>query len=398
MSSSECLVSDPVPGREREMAWAARVYAARALWDEEYLLAGPGATIRQASSQDHAATLASWSAALAALGHLDEAGRLACQGRRVAWLAGSSPALLASLDCAELPAWRGDGPATQRAAARQAAAAAELGRADLENAATAALMTLHLSRCQYAAAFSGAAQLAHADLGGLGRQALSVLVEAGSRLGRRDAAERALGRLRPCARAAGTAWALGVLARCEALLAGDDAAADSYEQAITLLDTTSVISERAHARLLYGEWLRRRRQRGAARGRLGEARQLFREMGAAEFARRADRELAATSPPGQGRSRLAPFTAPTLTLAEQRVAELAAAGSTNKEIAAELFVSRRTVDHHLRNTYGKLGVNSRRQLGSVLPGPVGSLLPVNTSAAVGRCSAAILAASAAGMP
>jgi DNA-binding CsgD family transcriptional regulator len=180
--------------------------------------------------------------------------------------------------------------------------------------------------------------------------------------------ERALSELRSRATASGTAWALGVLSGCEALLAADDEAPGAYERSIALLDTTGVISERARARLLYGEWLRRRRQRAAARTWLSAASRLFRQMGAAGFADRAQRELDATQPPGTRWDLPSPQAGkPRLTLAERRVAELAAAGATNKEIATELFVSRRTVDHHLRNIYGKLGVSSRRQLGAALP-------------------------------
>jgi DNA-binding CsgD family transcriptional regulator len=357
-------------------AGTALIYAARALWDDQYLLAWPGPGGQAApperalsgmSSHDLASTLAAWSAALAGAGHLDEAGWMAGRGRRLARSVGWSPPLLAAFGGAELCAWRGDGPATRQAVIRQEAAAAELERADIGNSATAALMTLHLGRCRYAQAFAAAEQLSTADLGGHANQALSVLVEAATRLGRRESAERALGELRSRACASGTAWALGVLSGCEALLADDSTAAGAYERSIALLDTTAVVSERARARLLYGEWLRRRRQRVAARTWLSAARRLFSQMGAADFAARAQRELDATAPPGSRLDVLSPSLAePRLTLAERRIAELAAAGATNKEIATELFVSRRTVDHHLRNVYGKLGVRSRRQLGAVL--------------------------------
>jgi DNA-binding CsgD family transcriptional regulator len=357
-------------------AGAAEVYVARALWADEHLLAwsrptarpaAPG-NVRARSGHDLAATFASWSAALASTGHLDEADGMAVVARRLARSVGWGPPLLATLDGAELHAWRGDGPAAEQAASRQAAAAAELERADLGNSATAALMTLHLSRCHYAAAFAAAEALASADLGGHANQALSVLVEAGTRLGYRDAARRALAELSLRATASGTAWALGSLSLARALLAGDTEAADAYQRSIALLDATGVISERARARLLYGEWLRRKRQRIAARTWLAAACQLFQQMGAAEFGARAQRELDATAPPSPPSGKPSRLPAgPALTLAERRIAERAAAGATNREIAAELFVSRRTVDHHLRNTYGKLGVSSRRQLWAALP-------------------------------
>ena len=357
-------------------AGVARIYAARALWDDEHLLTWSPPTPQSAlpghlcgpGRHDLAATLAARSAALAGLGHLDHADQLARQGMRLARSIGWSEALLSTLAGAELHAWRGDGPAAEQAADRQAAAAVELERADVEDSATAALMTLHLSRCQYARAFAAAEKLRTADLGGHANQALSVLVEAGSRLGRRSAAQRALAELNARASASGTAWALGTLSLCEAVLASDSEAADCYERSITLLDTTGAICERARARMLYGEWLRRRRRRTAARHWLAAARRLYWDMGAVAFADRAQRELDATVPPGRRDDVLAvPSARPLLTLAERRIAGLAAAGATNKEIAVELFVSRRTVDHHLRNAYGKLGVSSRRQLGAALP-------------------------------
>jgi DNA-binding CsgD family transcriptional regulator len=356
---------------------AARIYAARTLWDDEYLLAWRAPAAQPAPRgrgsagpgiHDLAGTLASRSAALAGAGHLDEADWLAAQGRRLARSVGWGEDLLAALNDADLHAWRGNGPATQQAVSQRMAAAARLERADMESSAIAALMTLHLSRCRYAEAFAAAEPLITADLGGIANQALVVLVEAGTRLGRRCEAERALARLKARAVASGTAWALGMLSGCEALLASDTAAADAYERSIALLDRTGVISERARARLLYGEWLRRRRQRAAARDWLSAAARLFGQMGAAEYARRAQRELDATSPPRPRAAEPLPRSAgPGLTRAERRIAELAAGGATNKEIAAELSVSRRTIDHHLRNTYGKLGVSSRRQLTSALP-------------------------------
>jgi len=357
-------------------AAAARVYAARALWYDEPLLTRPGTATRPArcgagvapSSHDLSATLACWSAALAGLGRLTEAGRLAGRARRLAQSIGGSPALLASLEGAELLAWQGAGPAAERAAHRLVAAGADLERADLEHSGTAALMTLHLSRCQYAQAFAAAEKLSAEDLGGYANQALSVLVEAGTRLGRGDETRRAFGELAVRASASGTAWALGALSLCEALLASEAEAADCYERSIALLDTTGVIGERARARLLYGEWLRRKRRRIAARHWLAAASRLYRDMGAVDFGRRAQRELDTATPSRRaGNVPALPATAPMLTRAEWRVAELAAAGATNKEIAVELFVSRRTVDHHLRNTYGKLGLRSRRQLGAALP-------------------------------
>jgi hypothetical protein len=162
-------------------------------------------------------------------------------------------------------------------------------------------MTLHLSRCQYAQAFDAAEKLIAGDLGGCASQARLVLIEAGTRLERHAAARQALNELTRRASASGTTWELGLLALGQALLAGDGEAADLYERSIALLDRTGVLGERARARLLYGEWLRRKRRRTAARTMLTAASQLFRQVGAAEFAHRAQRELdARPCPPGTG--------------------------------------------------------------------------------------------------
>jgi DNA-binding CsgD family transcriptional regulator len=229
-------------------------------------------------------------------------------------------------------------------------------------------MMAYLGRCQYAEAFAAAEKLIARDLSAYATQARSVLIEAGTRLGRHNAARQALSELTRRASASGTTWELGVLALGKALLASDGEAADWYERSIALLDMTRVVGERARARLLYGEWLRRKRRRTAARSWLTAASELFRQLGAAEFAHRAQRELDATMPAGRRKPGLSLASSlPQLTLTERRIADLAATGATNREIAVELFVSRRTVDHHLRNTYGKLGVSSRRQLGAVLP-------------------------------
>ena len=256
----------------------------------------------------------------------------------------------------------------------------------MEEAATAAQMTLHLGRCQYAQAFDAAEMLVAGGLGAYASPARSVIIEAGTRLGRHDAAQLALGELTRQASANGTTWEFGLLALGEALLASDGEAAGLYERSIALLDTTCVLSERARARLLYGEWLRRKRRRTAARNWLTGASQLFRQLGAVEFAHRAQLELGATMPGGRRDQGLfLPSGVPQLTLTERRIAELAATGATNREIAVQLFMHRRTVDHHLRNTYGKLGVSSRRQLVAVLPAHTAEpWCPASRPSTVGR--------------
>ena len=119
----------------------------------------------------------------------------------------------------------------------------------------------------------------------------------------------------------------------------------------------------ARARLLYGEWLRRENRRGDARDHLRAAHEVFAQAGAEGFAGRAARELAAT---GETVRRRGAVAADALTAQEAQIARLAVAGRTNPEIGAELFLSPRTVEWHLRKVFGKLGIASRRELAAAL--------------------------------
>ena len=111
--------------------------------------------------------------------------------------------------------------------------------------------------------------------------------------------------------------------------------------------------ERARTQALLGQLQRRRRRIQAARTSVGEAAAVFERIGSPLWAARAQRELARLTTGSAG---------PTLTDAERQVAEQAAAGLTNRQIAAVLFLSEKTVEMHLSNTYRKLGIRSRVQL------------------------------------
>ena len=180
----------------------------------------------------------------------------------------------------------------------------------------------------------------------------------------RPRAGDALQRLSETTRASGTDWALGIEARSRALLSDGEAAERLYRQAIDRLGCTRVRVELARAHLLYGEWLRRERRRLDAREQLRTAHEMFATMGTEGFAKRAEHELRAT---GETARKRAVETSSQLTAQEAQVARLARDGLSNPEIGARLFISRRTVQYHLRKVFTKLDITSRGQLDRVLP-------------------------------
>ncbi len=192
---------------------------------------------------------------------------------------------------------------------------------------------------------------------------LSELIEPATRTGRIDLAAEAEKRLARKAHAAGTDWALGILARSRALLSDDERADGHFLEAIDHLSRTRVQAELARTRLLYGERLRRLNRRVDARVQLRIACDDFTSMGMEAFAERASRELLAT---GETVRKRTVETRDDLTPQERQIAELARDGLSNPEIGARLFLSRRTVEWHLRHVFAKLGIQSRRELASVL--------------------------------
>jgi ATP/maltotriose-dependent transcriptional regulator MalT len=195
-------------------------------------------------------------------------------------------------------------------------------------------------------------------------RALPELVEAAARAGNPGLARDALERLAEVTQRCGTDVALGVEARSRALLSYGIAADDLYRTAIDHLGRTRLRPELARAHLLYGEWLRREGRRADARAQLRTAHDLFTAIGMEAFAERTGRELLATGEKVRKRS---PDTRDELTPQEEQIARLARDGLSNPEIGAQLFVSARTVEWHLRNVFSKLGITSRRQLRTALP-------------------------------
>ena len=189
--------------------------------------------------------------------------------------------------------------------------------------------------------------------------ALRECVEAAVHLGERGVAEEAFGDLREGTQAAGTNWGLGVEASSAALLADGADAEELHRAALDHFERGGCASELGRAELLYGEWLRREGRRLDAREQLRAAHERLSAMGAEGFAERALGELRAT---GERARRRSPETVDELTPQELHIARLVGSGATSKEVAAELFLSPRTIDAHLRNIFRKLDITSRRQL------------------------------------
>jgi DNA-binding CsgD family transcriptional regulator len=189
--------------------------------------------------------------------------------------------------------------------------------------------------------------------------ALGELIEAAVRCKRPTLAVEALEGLSESTQASGTDWALGVEARSRALLSTGGAAEALYLEAIERLDRSPLRPEAARAHLLYGEWLRRENRRVDARKHLRNAYGQLSGLGIDAFAERASRELAAT---GETVRKRTLNTTLDLTPQETQIAQLAAQGLTNPQIGAQLFISSRTVEFHLRKVFTKLDVTSRKQL------------------------------------
>jgi DNA-binding CsgD family transcriptional regulator len=195
---------------------------------------------------------------------------------------------------------------------------------------------------------------------------LPELIEAAVRSDDRPAAESALALLTERSSASATEWARGVGAASRALLSMDSDAEELYREAIDRLGGARVTVFRARAQLTYGEWLRRQGRRVDARSQLKESLSAFETMGADAFAERARRELLAT---GETVRKRTDDTRGDLTAQEAQIARLASDRLTNPEIAAQLYLSPRTVEYHLHKVFQKLGINSRRELADALSRP-----------------------------
>lgn len=195
---------------------------------------------------------------------------------------------------------------------------------------------------------------------------LPDLVEAAARCGNLDEARQALARFENWANLVGQPWAFSVACRCRALVSDAASAETHYRAAVEGYPQEGRPFEHARALLLYGEWLRRQRRRSEARAKLALAHDVFEDLGAACWLQRTAKELAAVgASPADSPARPAGVLT-LLTPQELQVVQLAAAGMSNRDIGAQMFLSPRTVGYHLYKAYPKLGVRSRSELAPLL--------------------------------
>jgi DNA-binding CsgD family transcriptional regulator len=236
-----------------------------------------------------------------------------------------------------------------------------------------AAAVLHNGLGRYQAALAAAQRACEQDELGLFGWALIELVEAAARSGEPEIAGVALEQLSERTRLSGSEWALGVEARSRALLSDGERAEELYVEAIERLGRCRIKVHVPRAQLIYGEWLRRENRRTDARLPLRAAHEAFATMGAEAFAERAARELLAT---GEHARKRTDDTRGQLTAQETHIARLAREGRSNPEIAAQLFISPRTVEYHLHKVFAKLAISSRNELDRALSGEVREAQPV----------------------
>jgi DNA-binding CsgD family transcriptional regulator len=258
-----------------------------------------------------------------------------------------------------LAAWRGDTEVLEAIADNDMTSVAARGEGLSVALHLSTTALLHNGYGRYGDAFAAAQQACeYEDVVAYGL-ALVELVEAGARIGRSDVAAAALDHLCERTQASGTDWALGVQAGSRALLTDGEDAEALYREAVERLSRSRGVVHLARARLVYGEWLRRENRRVDAREQLRTAHGMFSDIGAEGFAERARHELVAT---GETARRRTEDTRGVLTPQEAHIAQLARDGLSNPEIGAQLFISPRTVQYHLRKVFQKLNITSRNQL------------------------------------
>jgi DNA-binding CsgD family transcriptional regulator len=297
-------------------------------------------------------------------GRHDAATASATEGLRLAGETGNDTSACRHLaTLAHLAALRGDDAACRATAAEALERAAARGLGLPATLAVNALGLLELGQGRSAEALARFQGMLAAGPGAgspfFAVYAVPDLVEAAVRSGQPEAAAGPLAAFEQLATVAGTSELLAQLARCRGLVGPDEDGAAHFEEAIRLHDGQARPFELARTELAYGEALRRARRRAEARTHLRVALATFERIGAVPWAERAGSELRATGETARKRD---PSTLTQLTPQELQIVRLVGEGGTNREIGAQLFLSRRTIDYHLRNVFVKLGVSSRAEL------------------------------------
>jgi DNA-binding CsgD family transcriptional regulator len=347
---------------EDEIRWLGLACTCAAeLWDDEswYTLSAQYVTrVREAGAlSELPLALSHRSAVLVCTGQLAEVAALVDETKVVSEVTGNH---LAPYGAVLLAGWRADDVGVEQLAKASIRDAQHRGEGIGVGVVHCALAVMHNSAGRYADAMAAAAVAsAHPDDLVSSCWGLAELIEAAARAGDRDRARTALQALSATTGASGTGWALGVEARCRALLSAGAGAEDLYREAIDRLAGTRIRTDLARTHLLYGAWLQGAKRRVEARNHLHTAHDMFLDMGAEAWAEGAARGLRAA---GETVRRCSADTRADLSLQESQIAQLARDGLSNLEMGARLFLSPRTVEWHLGNVFAKLGITSRREL------------------------------------
>src|SRR5918993_1371601 len=259
-----------------------------------------------------------------------------------------------------IAAWQGDEDRSRTSLDRARSITAPRPMTLIEDASRWVLGTIELGVGRGAAALAQLEPISHPGLAVL---ASLDRVEAAVAADRPELAQMWLGGLEGFAQAGEGAWARARVAHCKAALVADPAQRETlYTDALREHEASSRPFERARTELAYGEFLRRHRRRVDAREHLRPALETFLALGARQWAERARAELRASGE--NARSRRAEPQA-RLAAQEFQVARFVAKGLSNREVGAQLFLSPRTIDFHLRNVFAKLEIASRNELATL---------------------------------
>jgi DNA-binding NarL/FixJ family response regulator len=367
-SKAVLLEADPLIAPAEVFAFGAQV----AMWLERYDLAEQVLT-RQIDILRGASALGRLPFSLAVLSHLhlrlgrwSQAVAAAAEAVALARQTGQLPLVAYGLAALSLvQAGRGDA-ADAMAGAREASAIVDQlgGGGPLRIYTAAALGFAAFAADQYGDALDHmkAAAAAVEVLDGREPAMLQFdpdLIELLVRAGDREGALERLAWLDAAAEMTGGTWARAVAERVRGQLATDDEAPAHFERALELHARDCQPFVTARTRLAYGQRLRRAGERTASREQLTQAGEVFQRLGATRWAERAQEELKSS---GQTLRRRALSGAEELTPSELQVALRVAEGLTNREVAAAIFLSPKTVEHHLSAIYRKLGIRSRTEL------------------------------------